>query len=96
MQTRMTPSADLTPVDKKDRVYSLGILRGFVLLGILLKNIVDFGIWGAYGDPTVAGGSDGVNLRVTTKTHPDLAKMASHRWWPSLLITTHAVKRRDQ
>lgn len=49
----------LAPVDRTERIYSLDVLRGFVLLGILLMNIVDFGLWGAYADPTVAGGATG-------------------------------------
>ena len=54
----------LAPVEKNERIFSLDVLRGFVLLGILLMNIVDFGLWGAYSDPTVAGGATGWNLRV--------------------------------
>src|SRR5687767_1116714 len=60
----MTPPTLLSPVEKSDRILSLDVLRGFVLLGILLMNIVDFGHWGAYSDPTVAGGVDGWNLGV--------------------------------
>ena len=53
----------LAPIDKSERILSLDILRGFVLCGILLMNITGFGLWGAYSDPTVAGGADGWNLR---------------------------------
>lgn len=53
----------LTPVDKNERIFSLDVLRGFVLCGILLMNITGFGLWGAYSDPTVTGGADGWNLR---------------------------------
>jgi len=61
----MHPSASLTPVEKNERIYSLDIIRGFVLLGILLMNIVGFGLGrGTYRDPTISGGSDGLNLRV--------------------------------
>jgi uncharacterized protein len=59
----MTPPTILAPIDKNERIFSLDVLRGFVLLGILLMNIADFGLWGAYNDPTVAGGADGWNLR---------------------------------
>ena len=45
-----------------DRIQSLDIMRGFVLLGILLMNINGMGLAGAYGDPTVSGGSTGWNL----------------------------------
>src|SRR5918993_4650176 len=58
----MTPAL-LAPVEKNERILSLDILRGFVLCGILLMNITGFGLWGAYEDPTVAGGADGWNLR---------------------------------
>jgi uncharacterized protein len=58
----MTPAL-LAPIDKNERIFSLDILRGFVLCGILLMNIVGYGLWGAYRDPTVAGGADGWNLR---------------------------------
>ena len=58
----MTPTL-LAPMDKNERIVSLDVLRGFVLCGILLMNIVGFGLWGAYSDPTVAGGADGWNLR---------------------------------
>jgi uncharacterized protein len=40
------------------RVVSLDVLRGFALLGILLLNIVSFGLpFAAYLNPTVAGGA---------------------------------------
>ena len=57
------PPTNLSPIDKSERIYSLDIVRGFVLLGILLMNIVGFGLWGAYFDPTVSGGAEGWNLR---------------------------------
>jgi uncharacterized protein len=50
----------LLPVEQNDRIYSLDILRGIVLLGILLMNINLFGL--AKGDPSVAGGIQGWNL----------------------------------
>lgn len=53
----------LAPVDKNERILSLDIIRGVVLCGILLMNITEFGLWGAYVDPTVTGGADGWNLR---------------------------------
>jgi uncharacterized protein len=45
-----------------DRLDSLDLLRGIAVLGILLMNIVGFGLPLAYSDPTVAGGSTGANL----------------------------------
>jgi len=47
------------------RIVSLDVLRGFALLGILLLNIVSFGLpFAAYLNPTVAGGATGANLTV--------------------------------
>lgn len=56
-----TPES-LTPLAATDRIHSLDVMRGIVLFGILLMNIVLFGLYGAYIDPTVAGGSTGFNL----------------------------------
>ncbi|MFU8843724.1 MAG: DUF418 domain-containing protein [Bacteroidales bacterium] len=52
----------LTPQLPTDRIHSLDVMRGIVLFGILLMNIVMFGLYGSYNDPTVAGGSTGFNL----------------------------------
>jgi len=47
------------------RILSLDVLRGFSLLGILLLNIVSFGLpFAAYMNPTVYGGATGANLAV--------------------------------
>lgn len=40
----------------------MDITRGIALLGILLMNIVGFGLYKAYGDPSNLGGSTGWNL----------------------------------
>ena len=45
-----------------DRIQSLDILRGVVVLGILLMNINDMGLTGAYENPTVSGGATGWDL----------------------------------
>ena len=46
-----------------NRIQSLDALRGFSLLGILLLNIVSFGLpFSAYMNPTVYGGATGINL----------------------------------
>jgi uncharacterized protein len=45
------------------------MVRGFALLGILLMNIVGFGLYRAYDDPTNAGGAAGVNLWVWIVMH---------------------------
>jgi len=45
------------------RIDSVDTLRGFSLLGILLLNIVSFGLpFAAYMNPSAAGGADGLNL----------------------------------
>jgi uncharacterized protein len=52
------------------RIYSVDVLRGFALLGILLMNIVPFGMYGgAYDNPTVTGGATGPNLAVWAVLH---------------------------
>jgi uncharacterized protein len=49
-----TKNTTFTPLKASDRIQSLDIMRGFVLLGILLMNINGMGLAGAYGDPTVS------------------------------------------
>ena len=45
------------------RIDSIDAMRGFSLLGILLLNIVSFGLpFAAYMNPSVAGGVEGLNL----------------------------------
>ncbi len=58
----LTTSTELTPHKQSDRILSLDIMRGIVLFGILLMNINGFGLAHAYNDPTVSGGSTGLNL----------------------------------
>lgn len=50
------------PVGRQERVSAVDVLRGVSLLGILLMNILDFGLPRAYDDPTNAGGATGINL----------------------------------
>ena len=52
------------PTQKKSRINSLDVIRGIALLGILLMNINGMGLPFSYSDPTIAGGSDGINLNV--------------------------------
>nr|WP_299069295.1 DUF418 domain-containing protein [uncultured Allomuricauda sp.] len=59
-----TNQQSLQPTQKKDRINSLDVIRGIALLGILLMNIHGMGLPFAYGDPTIAGGSEGLNLKV--------------------------------
>lgn len=56
------PENSLAPLKLADRIQSLDIMRGIVLFGILLMNINGMGLAHAYDDPTVAGGSTGLNL----------------------------------
>jgi uncharacterized protein len=56
----MTP---VGPVSPEERINSLDTLRGFALLGILVANVLVFGMYyTAANDPTVAGGATGLNL----------------------------------
>jgi uncharacterized protein len=55
-------SDDPTPVRRADRIGMLDTTRGIAVLGILLMNIVGFGLPEAYEDPTNWGGHHGVNL----------------------------------
>src|SRR5882724_324262 len=55
----------IAPVSRAERISSVDLLRGFSLLGILLMNIVSFGLPGpAYDNPAAAGGSTGWNLYI--------------------------------
>lgn len=58
------------PVSQTDRHTTLDALRGFALLGILLMNIVAFGLHvSAYDNPAATGGSTGWNLGVWVAMH---------------------------
>ncbi|AUC80004.1 hypothetical protein CW736_11780 [Nonlabens sp. MB-3u-79] len=57
-----TIKKSFSPLKPSDRIQSLDIMRGIVLLGILLMNINGMGLAGSYGDPTVSGGATGWNL----------------------------------
>lgn len=53
----------LVPVRPEERVESVDVIRGFSLLGILLLNIVAFGLpFAAYFNPSIYGGDTGSNL----------------------------------
>lgn len=53
----------LNPLDQKQRIHSIDVLRGIAVFGILLMNIAGFGLpMPAYGDPSIAGGANGLNL----------------------------------
>ena len=55
-------SASERAAPTKERVLALDFVRGVALFGILLMNIVGMGLGPAYDNPTVAGGSEGINL----------------------------------
>lgn len=55
-------NSPLSALKLSDRIQSLDIMRGFVLLGILLMNINGFGLFWGYNDPTKLGGDTGLNL----------------------------------
>jgi uncharacterized protein len=57
------------PVRSEERISSLDTIRGFALLGILLMNIVGFGLPAAYDDPTNSGGATGINLWIWIAMH---------------------------
>lgn len=58
------------PVPAAERITALDAVRGFALLGILLMNIVAWGMHlAAYDNPTVAGGATGLNLWMWTISH---------------------------
>jgi len=51
------------PVQARERIPTLDIIRGVAVCGILLMNITAFGMpVRAYADPTVYGGAEGANL----------------------------------
>jgi uncharacterized protein len=52
----------LNPTQHTERITALDLMRGIVLLGILLMNIVMFGLAGSYFNPSVSGGATGANL----------------------------------
>jgi uncharacterized protein len=55
----------IAPVSRAERISSIDLLRGFSLLGILLMNIISFGLpEQAYGNPAAGGGSTGWNLYI--------------------------------
>lgn len=58
------------PVTEQERIFSLDVLRGFALLGILPMNIQSFSmISAAYWNPTAYGDLHGANLWVWLLTH---------------------------
>ena len=64
-----TIKESFTSLKSSNRIQSLDIMRGFVLLGILLMNINGMGLARAYGDPTVSGGAAEWNLTTWITTN---------------------------
>lgn len=55
--------SNLKPIEKSERIASLDIMRGVVLCGILLMNINGMALAEpSYSNPTIAGGSEGLDL----------------------------------
>lgn len=53
----------VAPVRTEERISAIDTVRGFALLGILLMNILSFGLpASAYSNPAPAGGATGLNL----------------------------------
>ena len=67
----MSISETLQPTAKSERIAAMDTIRGISLFGILLMNIVGFGLYKAYFDPTNNGGSAGWSLKV---------------WWMNMLF----------
>lgn len=58
-------TALLQPIAQSERIQSIDVLRGMALLGILLMNILEFGLPGAaYDNLRLWGGDSGANLWV--------------------------------
>lgn len=64
MSESIPPAASLAPTTAAERIFALDVIRGFAVLGILLMNILGFGLSGpAYEYPIdIAGGNTGWNL----------------------------------
>jgi len=60
----MLTQETLQPTAKSERISAMDTIRGISLFGILLMNIVGFGLYKAYFDATNNGGATGWNLNV--------------------------------
>ncbi len=62
-------NSSVSALKLSDRIQSLDIMRGVVLLGILLMNINGMGLAGAYENPTVSGGATEWDLKTWVTTN---------------------------
>ena len=64
------PKPEALPVSSAERYFTVDVLRGFALLGILAMNIVSFGWpWPAYRNPMRGGGFQGLDRAVWFFNH---------------------------
>ena len=57
--------SNVAPVAPSERIETIDVVRGFALLGILLMNILAFGLpFRAYSDPSVDGATQGIDFAV--------------------------------
>ena len=57
--------SDAAPSAPAERIEAIDVVRGFALLGILLMNILAFGLpYRAYWDPTTDGATEGIDFAV--------------------------------
>jgi uncharacterized protein len=64
------PKPEALPVSSAERYFTVDVLRGFALLGILAMNIVSFGWpWPAYPNPMRGGGFQGLDRAVWFFNH---------------------------
>jgi uncharacterized protein len=60
----MPERTEAAPTTDSERIFTLDVLRGIAVLGILLMNIIGFGLPRAYQNPANAGGAQGADLAV--------------------------------
>ncbi len=60
----MLTQETIQPTSNSERISAMDTIRGISLFGILLMNIIGFGLYKAYFDPTNNGGATGWNLTV--------------------------------
>lgn len=69
-ETVVEPVEKISPVAKNNRIQMLDELRGFALLGILIMNIQNFGLFEAgYSNPYYLGVPDAINAMAYNFTH---------------------------